>query len=159
MIIKMRTLQAVSCVAICGTVVFNLGCGCGLPFPSNDPPPTFAVSYTIQSQSPDYPVIPYIAGTLMNGVYAADIGSSGIPFVPTGSEQAFEAQVDSCGYYIAENSRWPALWYITPETGPCAGSRANALITTKNSSSVCKIGLVTPIEIAPGSYVGTAPPA
>jgi len=159
MIIKrLRTFPAISYVVTCGSLILTLGCGCGIPFPSNDPPPTFAVSYTIQSQSPSYPVIPYTQGTWMNGVFSG-VTIAGTPFVPSGSTVPFQEQVDSCGYFIAENSYWPALWYITPESGPCAGSRAAGYISSKITSSVCKVGIVTPIEVVPSSYVGNAPPA
>lgn len=133
-----------------------VGCGPGAPFATYDPPPTFALRYTLQSTGVYYPQGAG-TGSSLQGTYMLDI--IGTSFTPLGWNRAFgPAWVNFGSYYTVDQGRWPAAWNIAAVAGCGAGASARFDITSKMPEVAC-VPRMAPMNVLPNSYEGDQPPS
>ncbi len=126
------------------------GCGTQSPFPASDPPPTFAIHYTLASNSGVYYPGLLNGYSDLKGNYIIDI--VGTAYTPDGSVGSFgPASVTLGTYYTVDGARWPAQWTIGSVDGCGSGTSDNFDITQKIVEVVC-----TPrtgwMRVSPSSY-------
>ena len=136
---------AVALVALLGT-----WCGPAGPFPSSDPPPSFAIYYTLSNQTGLYYPPGVGTGSSLTGSHVVDI--IGGTFIPTGYTKAFgPAWQDFKTYRVINDGRWPAKWDISSVEGCGTGTTTRADITTKLPEVTC-LARISSLSVTPSAY-------
>lgn len=149
------SLSALLCVLTLIAVLS--GCGTsGPPFPSSDPPPTFAFQNVLEYNGVSY--ADAYNGSGLQGSTSIDI--VGAQWPPAGSVRAFGPSWIPFGtYFTVTNARWPAIWTIKAVEGACEGTAPATLdVITKLFTVKCVVqnGYIT---VNPGDYIWDLPPS
>jgi hypothetical protein len=144
---KIRTGLGITLLACTGFGIF-VACGGGPPFPSADPPPTFAFHYVLSAASQI--LVPDFTGSTLSGAYTGVPVVSG--YVPSGSTKSFGPTFVSFGsYYTVENGYWPGVWKFTSTGGCGAGTSDTVAVSQKVFELDCVPKLLDP-TVSPTQY-------
>jgi hypothetical protein len=137
-----------------GAVIWT-ACGVSAPFSSYDPPPTFAIHYTLNpAVALDYPPAAG-TGSSLTGTYVIDV--VGTANVTTGTTRSFGPIYVAFAHYLTvDQGRWPAQWNVSSVAGCGAGTGGVADVESKIIEAQCvpKVGSIT---VNPSSYYCSAP--
>jgi hypothetical protein len=131
------------------TAIF-IACGPSAPFPKTDPPPTFAIHYTLEATSQI--LVPAFTGSTLEGFYeGVPIANNG--YIPSGYAKSFgPASVTFGSYYIVQGGFWPGLWTFSSIAGCGAGtSQMHFPVAWKIAELACVPRLLDP-GVSPTSY-------
>lgn len=141
---------------VISAVIWWTACSPSAPFPSYDPPPTFAVHHTLSVRTGLYYPAAAGTGSSITGSHVVDI--VGTSFVPLGGAYSFgPAWVDFGTYYVVNNGRWPARWDINAVGGCGAGTGERFDITSKIVETTCRPN-ISNVNVDPGAYTTSNPP-